>query len=450
MGNSRDEEPDGEPRPPYHLQSRWQSRQRARRWPATRQVAEALDEIARIGRIGHRGDGIAGTSPQAVYVPLALPGELVRIGPGDGRRAELREILEASPDRVEPFCPRFGRCGGCSLQHWREAPYRAWKRDLVAAAFGQRGIAVEVEDLVDAHGAGRRRATFHAARAGNRIEVGFMGLRSRRIVDLDRCPVLSAGLGRAPSIARDLAGLLARGRPIDIALTETDTGLDCDVRGVGEAPAALKARLADLARRHDLARLSLGGDTVAETRAPALAIGAARVALPPGAFLQPTAEGERALWEAVRARLGSPKHVADLFCGVGPFALRLAASAKVWALDGDRAAVAALATAARSTAGLKPIAAEPRDLFRAPLMASELKGIDAVVLDPPRQGAEAQAAELAKSAAPLVVAVSCDPATLARDAAILLGGGYRVGPVTPVDQFKWTPHVECVAAFARN
>lgn len=408
-----------------------------------------VEATVRIEAVGHRGDGLARTGGGALYVPLSLPGETVRVEASD-RRARLVEVIEASPERAEPFCPHFGTCGGCALQHWREAPYRRWKRELVKAAFAGRGIAAEVGELIDAHGSGRRRATFHARRMRGKVECGFMALRSHRIADLDRCPVLAPGLALGPAIARGVGDILARDRPIDIVLTLADTGTDCDIRGAAEPNISVRARLADFLRRRDLARISVGGETVAEAHPPTLRFGPATVTLPPGAFLQPTAEGERVLWEEVRRRLGSPKRVADLFCGAGPFALRMAEFARGSAFDGDGASIAALTAATRRTSGLKPVEAYARDLFREPLMARELKGFDAVVIDPPRQGAEAQARELAKSAVPLIVAVSCEPATLARDAAILIEGGYRMGAATPVDQFKWAPHVECVVAFVRD
>lgn len=409
-----------------------------------------MDEIVRIERVGAHGDGVAGAGPDARYVPLTLPGERVRAGPAEGRHSTAREILAASPERTKPFCRHFGTCGGCSLQHWREEPYRDWKRNLVAEAFARRGIEAEVAPLVDAQGAGRRRATFHARREGGRAEAGFMGARSHRIVPIERCPVLTQGLAGAPRIAAALADIVAGSGKADILFTDTDTGIDCAVRGSADPPPAARARLAALAARWELARLTLNGEPVAELRAPTLRMGKADLTPPPGAFLQATAEGEVYLWREARARLGKAKRVADLFCGVGPFALRLAELAGVHAFDSDGAAVAALDAAARRTQGLKPVRAERRDLFRRPLRARELEGFDAVVFDPPRQGAEAQVRELARSSVRTIVAVSCDPVTLARDAGILIGGGYRMGPVTPVDQFKWTPHVECIAGFEQT
>ncbi|MGE0212206.1 MAG: class I SAM-dependent RNA methyltransferase [Parvibaculaceae bacterium] len=404
----------------------------------------------RIESVGHRGDGIAPGTDGPLFVPLALPGEKVEVEPSGAGRARLIRVVEASPDRVEPFCPHFGACGGCAVQHWGEPPYRAWKRDLVRIPLRQRGIDTEVGDLVDAHGEGRRRATFHARKTEGGIAVGFMALRSNAIVDIARCPVLSPALARAPAIAHDLAQLLAGARPIDIAFTATATGIDCAVSGARAPGLALRTRLAEQVRMHGLARLSLGGEVVAETAAPLLRFGRAEVVAPPAAFLQPTEAGELALWEAVREGVGRARKVADLFCGMGPFTFRIAEAAQVSGFDSDRASIAALQQAARRTSKLKPVTTEARDLFREPLSARELASFDVVVIDPPRQGAEAQAREIARSKVPVVVSVSCDPGTFARDAAILLAGGYRLRSVRPVDQFKWTPHVECVGVFRRQ
>ena len=403
----------------------------------------------RIEAVGHRGDGIAKGPDGPLFVPLALPGECVEVEPMSRDRAGLLRVLEASPERTAPFCPHFGACGGCSFQHWAEPAYRTWKRDLVRTSLRQRGVDAEVGELVDAHGEGRRRVTFHARRGETGVTTGFMALRSHALVAIDRCPVLAPALRRAPAIAYDLARLLAGSRPIDLAFTATATGIDCAVTDVREPSLALRTRLAEQMGALGLARLNVAGEVIAEAIAPLLRFGRAEVAMPPAAFLQPTEAGELALWEAVREGLGRARKVADLFCGMGPFALRIAETAQVSGFDSDKASIGALQQAARRMPKLKPVTAESRDLFREPLSARELSGFDAVVIDPPRQGAEAQARELAKSKVATVISVSCDPGTFARDAAILIGGGYRLQTVRPVDQFKWTPHLECVGLFRR-
>ncbi len=403
--------------------------------------------------MGHRGDGVAEIRDQAVYVPYALPGETVEVEavPGHPDRRRMLAVNVPSPDRVAPICPHFGTCGGCAVQHWSLASYRTWKRGLVVEALAQAGLEAAVGDVIDAHGEGRRRAVFHARWRGHGIlEVGFAASRSHRIVDIDRCPVLAPALDGAIDAAWDLAEIVEqKGKPLDIQVTATAGGLDVDLRGSGALPAEMMMRLAQAAEAHRLARLTRHGELAAQRAVPAVRMGKAAVALPPGAFLQATAEGEATLARLVRAHAAGARNIADLFCGIGPFALRLAERARVTAADSDAAALAALSEAAKSTPGLKPVATERRDLFRRPFAEPELGRFDAVVFDPPRQGALAQAQKLARSHVPVVIAVSCNAATFARDARVLLDGGYRLEAVTPVDQFRYTPHVEIAARLVR-
>ena len=313
------------------------------------------------------------------------------------------------------------------------------------------GISAELGALVDAHGDGRRRAVFHAKRATHDVlAVGFSAQRAHDIVPIDRCPILAQGLEHALEIAWEIGERLRLdGKPLDIHVTATDTGLDIDVRGSGRLTPKHMTELAKIAEQYRLARITRHGELVAQRIAPTLKIGRADVALPPGAFLQATAEGEATLARLIAEHVGNARQVADLFSGIGPFALRLAEQARVGAFDNDEPAIAALNRAAANTSGLKPITAQVRDLFRRPLQPAELKPYDVVIFDPPRQGAEAQARELAKSAVPAIVAVSCNPRTFARDLRILLEGGYRLGAVTPVDQFRYSAHVEIVAILKR-
>jgi 23S rRNA (uracil1939-C5)-methyltransferase len=406
-----------------------------------------------IDHVAHRGDGVAETPSGPLYVPYTLPGETVEVDhvAGHPDRRHLLRVETASAERIAPFCPHFGVCGGCAIQHWIPERYQAWKRGLVIAALEQAGLGAEVGELVDAHGAGRRRATFHA-RVGGRdiIELGFAALRAHQIISIDRCPVLAPSLDGAIAAAWAVAEALApQKKPLDIQVTATDAGIDMDVRGSGALPAARMNELARIAGAKRLARLTRHGELIAQRSPPVVVIGRARVTLPPGAFLQATEAGEQALVHLVERHVDKAKTVADLFCGVGPFALRLAERARIAAFDSDAPAIAALTQAANTTTGIKPIEAAARDLFRRPLVAAELKRFDAVVFDPPRQGAEAQARELAKSAVAVVVAVSCNPATFARDARILVDGGYKLHAVTPVDQFRHSAHVEIVARFER-
>jgi 23S rRNA (uracil1939-C5)-methyltransferase len=412
-----------------------------------------LTEQLTISRLGHRGDGVADTPEGPVYVPYTLPGETVTVDPVHGHpdRRHLLHVDKASHERAEPICKHFGACGGCALQHWSLAEYHLWKRSLVVEALAQANVVAPVSDLIDAHGAGRRRAVLHARRGvHNILEVGFTAPRAHHIIAVDECPILAPSLAGALRAAWAIAEMLKpTGKPLDIQTTATDSGLDVDVRGSGTLSAERLSALAHVADAHNLARLTRHGELVAQRSQPLVQVGHAQVPLPPGAFLQATTAGEETLARLVLGSVGKSKQVADLFAGIGTFALRLAEVARVSAADSDSTMIKALQRAASTTSGLKPIEAQARDLFRRPFMANEVKGFDAVVFDPPRQGAEAQARELAKSAVPVVVGVSCDAATFARDAKILLGGGYKLAAVTPVDQFRYSHHVEIVAKFEK-
>ena len=403
--------------------------------------------------IGHRGDGVAPTPDGPVFVPYTLPGETVDADAVQGHldRRHLLRVVEASPDRVAPFCPHFGVCGGCAIQHWAEPRYRAWKHDLVVSALSQAGIDAQVGDLIDAHGEGRRRAVLHARQGTKEIvEVGFSALRAHTLVPIDRCPVLAPGMAGAIDAAWAIADVLGPlKKPLDIHVTATLNGLDIDVRGSGPLDQARASALARVAASGRIARITRHGEMIAQIAPPLVQMGKAKVTLPPGPFLQATVLGEETLANLVLAHFGNAKSALDLFCGLGPFSLRLAERIRVTAIDSDQAAIEALARAAQATPGLKQVTALRRDLFRLPLPAMDLAPFEAVVFDPPRQGAEAQAREIAKSKVKTVVAVSCNASTFARDAAILMAGGYKLSRVTPVDQFKYTAHVEIVARFAR-
>jgi 23S rRNA (uracil1939-C5)-methyltransferase len=402
-----------------------------------------------IARLAHRGDGVSDGPAGAIYVPGALPGETVEVEgvAGHPDRRRLLRVEQPSAERIAPICPHFGVCGGCAVQHWDAVRYSAWKRDLVVEALRQAGLDAPVADLIDAHGEGRRRAVFHArSGAGDVLEVGFSAPRAHHVVAIDRCPILAPTLGGALKAAWAIAEALSPAKkPLDIQVSATDAGLDVDVRGSGPLTPTLMTALARIAAKHDLARLTRHGELIALERAPTLRMGKATVQLPPAVFLQATAEGEAALARLVLAACAGAASIADLFAGIGPFALRLAERARVVAVDDDEAALSALKRAAASTLGLKPVEIERRDLFRRPLGATELKRFDAVVFDPPRQGAEMQARELAASSVPLIVAVSCNPGTFARDMRELVRGGYRITEITPVDQFRYAAHVEIVA-----
>jgi 23S rRNA (uracil1939-C5)-methyltransferase len=409
-----------------------------------------------IDHLGHRGDGVSLDGREPIYVPYTLPGETVEVEQVPGHHPDRRHLLAVdvpSPERIAPFCPHFGICGGCAIQHWAAEPYHSWKRNIVVETLAQAGLDCEVAPLVDAHGAGRRRITLHGRLGTHEVlKVGFAAMSSHDVIPIDRCPILDPALHGAIEAAWALAEPLTRkmavAKPLDIQITATSNGLDIDVRGSGPLPAPMIAALSRVAEQHRLARLTRHGELVLQRLPPTVRMGRAEVTLPPGSFLQATVAGEETLAALVIERIGRAKEIADLFCGVGPFALRLAEKARVTAFDSDAGAIASLAKAAHAP-GLKPIKAEPRDLFRRPLVPQELRDVEAVVFDPPRQGAQAQALKLAASKVPAVIAVSCNPATFARDARLLVDGGYRIETVVPVDQFRHTPHVELVARFTR-
>ncbi|WP_425991967.1 class I SAM-dependent RNA methyltransferase [Afipia sp. DC4300-2b1] len=406
-----------------------------------------------IDHVGHFGDGVAVSGGETLYVPYALGGETVDVLPSPGHpdRRALAHVVTPSPQRIDPFCPHFGTCGGCAIQHWQDDAYRNWKRQLVVDTLNHAGIGCEVLELIDAHGTGRRRMTLHARQSQQGIlRVGFAAAGRHEIIAIDHCPILDPAMHGAIEAANEIAELLRPvSKPLDIQITAADNGLDVDVRGSGPLGTALLMSLSKLAEKHNLARLTRHGELVIMRKPPVVRVGKAQVTLPAGSFMQPTAVGEETLAALAFERCKGAKHIADLFCGFGPFAFRLAEKFKVAAFDSDAAAVTALQNAVKLTQGLKPIKAEARDLFRRPLMPQELRDYDCVVFDPPRQGAQAQSQQLAASKIALAVAVSCNPATFARDARILIDGGFKIDSVTPVDQFRHTPHVELVARFRR-
>jgi 23S rRNA (uracil1939-C5)-methyltransferase len=402
-----------------------------------------------IDRLGARGEGVAQGPEDLIFVPYALAGETIAAEVDDSR-GTLVEVLTPSPHRIAPFCRYFSRCGGCTVQTLAADSYARWKLDLVTSALRRAGLTNEVSDLADAHGAGRRRAAFHARYVQGRPTTGFMQARAHDIVEIDSCPLLAASMDGALPAARAIAQALAASRkPLDILVTATASGLDVDLKGHGPLNDAQLQGLVRVALEHDLARLSNHSEIVISRRTPMLAMGKAAVAPPPGVFLQATLAGEEALVARVCAHVAGARRIADLFSGIGTFALRMAEFATVDAFDLEEAALSALAKAAR-VKGLRHVAVSPRDLFRRPLGPLEIERYDAVVFDPPRAGAEKQTLVLSASSVPLVVAVSCNAQTFARDAAILCAGGYEIARVEPLDQFRHTPHVEIVAGFRRR
>ncbi|MEM8692982.1 MAG: class I SAM-dependent RNA methyltransferase [Pseudomonadota bacterium] len=398
-------------------------------------------------RLGRQGDGVA---EGPVFAPLTLPQEIVT-GVREGVRLREVRIVKPSDERVKPGCQHFKACGGCQLQHASDGFVASWKADLVASLLSEQGLETEVRPIMTSPKRSRRRAGFAARRTKHGATAGLHGRASDIIVPLQNCDVLHpdvfAGLGLAKQIATSAS---SRKATLSVTVTLSEVGLDVLAKGAKSLNGDLHQDLAKLAREHDLARLVCDDEPIAVRRPPIQRFGDLAVVPPPGAFLQATKHGEETLQSLVLDFLADAKTVVDLFAGCGTFALPLAKRSEVLALEGDKAMTAALNHGWRNNQGLKKVQALMRDLFRDPLLAEDLKGFDAAVIDPPRAGAAAQIAELAKSGIPRIAYVSCDPATFARDAKVLVQAGYDLPWVQPVDQFRWSPHIELVGVFVRD
>ncbi len=405
-----------------------------------------MSGILTISRLGAQGDGIAETRQGQVFVPFALPGEKVNASL-EGKKADLVSVIEPSPLRVEPPCRHFGDCGGCALQHLEETAYREWKREKLVEALRSKGLETPVDALVPCQPYTRRRAAFTARTTDKGVLLGFNAALSHRIVDVEECPILLPTIVDSLPLLRDLTALIARSfKPFRLNVTHTASGLDVAAEGSGSLEGKARQAVVEFVVRSGLARLSIDGEIIVEPKKPLVMAGDIAVLPPPGAFLQAVADAEATMAGLVGEHLAKAKRVADLFAGVGTFALRLARNSEVHAAEGDAAAIASLDRAYRFGEGLKKVTVEKRDLFVRPLTFKELDAtFDGLVFDPPRAGAEDQAKQIARSQVRFVAAVSCNPVTLARDLRILVDGGYRLTRVVPVDQFLWSPHLEAVA-----
>ncbi len=403
-----------------------------------------------IDRLSLLADGVAHGPEGTVHVAMALPGETVEGRVENGRIAAPR-IVTPSADRVKPACPHFRSCGGCVLQHASDGFVARWKAEVVTNALMQRGLTAQVRRVETSPPQSRRRATLSGRRTKKGTLVGFHARGSDTVIEIPDCRILRPELlALVPALHEATALGASRKGELAFALTLSDTGVELAARGGKGIDPTLFQALADLAHRHDLARLSWEGETVAERRPAMQVFGAARVAPPPGAFLQATAAGEAALQAFVGAAIGPASRVADLFAGCGTFALPLAALAEVHAVEGEAAMLEALDRGWRAASGLKRVTHETRDLFRRPLLPDEIDRFDAVVIDPPRAGAEAQVAEIAASGLKRLVYVSCNPVTFARDAQRLTEAGFALEDLIVVDQFRWSAHIELAAQFGRR
>lgn len=391
-----------------------------------------------IVRVAARGDGV---TADGRHVAFTAPGDTID---ADG-------VIVPGPHRQTPPCRHFPACGGCQLQHLDDGSYAAFVTDRVASALDGQGLDAPLRPPLVSPPRTRRRATLQAERRGGQMLLGFNAESSHDIVEMHECWVLAPALFALVAPLRTLlAGLLGKRGRARVHLTLADQGVDVLIEGVTADTLASSEALTGFAERHRLARLSLdsgdGPETRWEPEPVTITLGGVPVPLPPAAFLQATAEGQAALVDAVREATAAAATVADLFAGLGTFALALAA--RVYAAEGARDALFALKAGA-AQAG-RPVAAEHRDLFRRPLTAAEASRFGAVVLDPPRAGAREQTVELASATTPVIAYVSCNAATFARDAAMLVGGGYRLEWVQPVGQFRWSTHVELIGCFRRQ
>ncbi|TMM52627.1 class I SAM-dependent RNA methyltransferase [Sulfitobacter sabulilitoris] len=400
----------------------------------------------RIKRLGHHGDGIA---DGPLYAPMTLPGEVVTGTPQGTQLADVR-IVTPSSQRVAAPCRHFKSCGGCQLQHASDAFVAEWKLDMVRFALDAQGLSAELRPILTSPAQSRRRATFAARRTKKGAMAGFHGRASDTIVEIPDCKLLDPTVMEGLPVAQALA-MVGTSRKATLAVTVTlsHDGLDVLVQNGKPLDGPLRQELAHLCASLGLARLTWDDEVIAMRAPPGQSFGAAWVVPPPGAFLQATAHGEAALLQAVQEIVREADQVVDLFAGCGTFSIPLAAGAEVHAVEGDRAMMAALDAGWRKAQGLKKITTEARDLFRRPLMPDELRRFDVAVLDPPRAGAEAQVAEIARSQLERLGFVSCNPVTFARDASVLRDAGFTLDWVQVVDQFRWSTHIELVAQFTR-
>ncbi|WP_417523369.1 class I SAM-dependent RNA methyltransferase [Marinovum sp.] len=397
-------------------------------------------------RLGHQGDGIA---EGPVFAPLTLPDETVS-GDREGDRLYDIKILTPSEHRVAPPCRHFKACGGCQLMHASDGFVAGWKQEVVERALATQRIETTFRPIATSPAQSRRRATFSARRTKKGAMAGFHGRASGVIVEIPDCQLLHPDLLAARPVAEALAALGgSRKGELSVQITLSEAGLDVLAQGGKPLDRGLEVSLAELAGQFPIARLVWEDEPIAMRSPPDQRFDGIRVVPPPGAFLQATAHGQAVLTAAMLEAVGKADHVADLFAGCGTFALPLARGAEVHAVEGERSMLTALDEGWRRAEGLKKVTTEARDLFRNPLLPQELEKYDAVVLDPPRAGAEAQVAQLAQSKVPVLGFVSCNPVTFARDARVLIAGGYRLDWVQVVDQFRWSSHIELAARLTR-
>lgn len=412
-----------------------------------------------IDHLGREGDGVAKTEDGPIFVPYTLPGEVVRVFV-ERDRGEVVEIVEPSPDRIEPACKHFGACGGCSLQHMKEDAYLDWKRQQVQMMIKKHGIEFEVAPVIPVSKQSRRRAAFSYKAAKNGVHLGFHGKRSSEIVSPEECPVLHPDLEKhlvSKNVSKKAAGGFARLASLVVRAKREERMLatlgknGVSVEMTGREPGSSRFDVEELwgatspfwkVMMNGVLSSVDNGDDIIES-------GGFSLYAPPGAFLQATADAETALVSNAVSFLKDCKACADLFCGIGTFTLPMAKFATVLAVESEQSAIDALKKTVSKTRKIKNIRTLRRDLFKHPISHMELKKIEGVLFDPPRAGASAQCDQIVKSSVGRVSAVSCNPVSFARDARILIDGGFKMTSLQPVDQFLWSHHIELAATFER-
>jgi 23S rRNA (uracil1939-C5)-methyltransferase len=401
----------------------------------------------KITRLGLYGDGIA---EGPIFAPLTLPGETVT-GTLDGSTLCDVKIVTPSDARVAPNCRHFKSCGGCQLQHADEPLVASWKTAIVEQALAAQGIHTDIRPIVTSPAQSRRRATFAARRTKKGTMSGFHGRASGTVIEIPDCQLVEPELLAAREIAEALAELGgSRKATLAVTVTNSPRGLDIQASGGKPLDGPLRITLAGLCESRGFARLTWEDEVIAQRAPPVQRFGKADVCPPPGAFMQATAHGELELLAAVKEAVQGAKRIVDLFAGCGTFTLPLAEDAEIYAVEGERDMLEAMDKGWRMAKGLKTVTHVARDLYRRPLLPDEFKKFDAVVMDPPRAGAEAQTAELIRTDIKRIAYVSCNPATFARDVAKMVEGGFTLDWVQPVDQFRWSSHVELAAQLSRT
>ncbi|WP_417319329.1 class I SAM-dependent RNA methyltransferase [Emcibacter sp.] len=412
-----------------------------------------------IHTLGARGDGIAGPAGAEVYIPFSVPGDELEVKL-KGKQARISEILEPSEHRQKPACGHFTRCGGCALQHVKSGFYADWKRAQVINALSHRGFGdVDVLPPVTSPPGSRRRTRLNAiGRGKGQAVLGFSERGSHNLIDLKECPVLKEEIVALLPALRDFLGqVMDLRQKMAVEITAAENGLDILLESKGDPSLDLRMDVAAFADSHDIARMSWkdmslkkpSAEMLTERKQPWVTFGGRKIFIPPGTFLQATKEGETALTSRMLPHLKEGGKLVDIFAGVGTFSVPALEKMAVHALEGNGEMVDALQKSIHISPPTRPFSAEVRDLFIRPFLVHELEGYDVAVIDPPRAGAREQMVELASSTVPTIVMVSCNPATFARDARTLVDGGYSMGPVTPVDQFLWSSHLEVVSVFTR-